>query len=52
MTIKIEKQKSRKLYRYAMIIGVVTAIVCHFLPGDYQAACETIARLFAACGGI
>lgn len=37
----------RKKYRkYAIIAGVVLAIVCHFVPVEYKTACNAIV---AAC---
>lgn len=39
----------RRWRRRAVALGAVLALVCRYLPADYQAPCEAIARI---CTGV
>lgn len=39
------ERKYRKLVKYAAILGVALALICHFVPKDYQQICDAVALL-------
>lgn len=49
MTDKIKKKMN---VRNAAIAGAVAAVICHFLPHEYQALCIALTKLgTVSCGG-
>lgn len=47
------KSNRKRAIRVAALVGVVLALVCHFLPADYQQVCSAVARVVPlACGAL
>jgi hypothetical protein len=38
-------EERKKWYRRAAIAGIVIGLLCHCLPPEYRAACETVSRI-------
>lgn len=39
------KLDRKQIVRWAALAGAVLALVCHYLPANYQAICQTLANL-------
>ena len=39
------KEEEKKWYKRVALAGAALALVCHFLPPDYQAVCHAIANV-------
>lgn len=47
-----ERKKRRRRRVAAVLVGVLLAVVCHFLPLEYQEPCSAIAGIVnITCGG-
>ena len=42
------KSTRTRVAKYAIVLGILLALTCHFLPQDYQAACQLLASVCAA----
>jgi hypothetical protein len=45
MTTEEEKALAKRVARIAMIVGMVLALVCQFVPPEYQTGCGLVAQL-------
>jgi hypothetical protein len=45
-----KRSRARRIRIAGLVLGVVLAVACRFVPDDYQAACNVVAE-FAAIGG-
>jgi len=47
-----ERSAAMKLRLAGIFAGVVLAIVCHYVPAQYQTACHAVSKIAAvSCGG-
>lgn len=47
-----KNQARKRARRRAVVVGIAVGLICHFLPSDFAAPCQAVAKLIPALCGL